>query len=410
MNSPPNVVRQFHDWRGKDPKQQAFDAMLFRYIRVESDGKTTDYIQFDAPGQTVTMRKSDFSLNASEILHLARQSTNERAHRLRDLRKLTEVWVEPANKYRPYRSSWVSYDQGVLLCRELQVADVLKPLLNHAYDLGYQGVSAEPTNHSRNFLVTIRKPDLWVNATHILKATGAWKKEMEKVRRNHRYEIVRGGRADLQGTYVEPEVGVQLCQQYRLDDLGRLLLQELRMHGYERENLVQKSVGAAAPGSISEDSDNADFKPGTLDTVRNEGAVEKEKPESVRASIDHGRGVDFRKSDSDSDAAAVSQKMLDPRVSDSLMNGSLSTSLIDTGFDTAGKRSKTSSENSFFTQPSFSRGSFLPPIKGSFLCLVQPGPVEAASFQPGLFERVGNLEEREMLGGRKSEDPSCQTV
>ena len=70
----------------------------------------------------------------------------------------------------------------------------------------------------------VRKSDLRVNATQILRAAGQNVDRIRKIRsdNNAAFDTIRGN-AQHQGTYVDLRVGVELCEKYGLVELtGRL--------------------------------------------------------------------------------------------------------------------------------------------------------------------------------------------
>lgn len=73
-----------------------------------------------------------------------------------------------------------------------------------------------------------RRGDSWLNATQILKVAGVDKgkrtKILEKEIQTGEHEKVQGGYGKYQGTWIKFERGVQVCQQYGVEDVLRPLL------------------------------------------------------------------------------------------------------------------------------------------------------------------------------------------
>jgi len=118
-----------------------------------------------------------------------------------------------------------------LLCDVLKLRDTLWPLLQfgHASTVA----SERQTCHTKfladfieiscyGVLVVMRRSDFRVNGTQILKRAGQPKHIIAPIRRSGiPHDIVRG-QAKYQGTYLDMECALELCQQYGLN--------ELRMH------------------------------------------------------------------------------------------------------------------------------------------------------------------------------------
>ncbi|KAI4086785.1 MAG: hypothetical protein L6R37_008385 [Teloschistes peruensis] len=73
--------------------------------------------------------------------------------------------------------------------------------------------------------VTVRMLDFRVNASHIIKLAGQSRTTLANLRRllnPEAYEILRGNKNN-QGTYVNFDVGVELCRKYGLSELEKRL-------------------------------------------------------------------------------------------------------------------------------------------------------------------------------------------
>ncbi|KAI9793254.1 MAG: transcriptional regulator swi6 [Peltula sp. TS41687] len=89
-------------------------------------------------GIEVMRRRQDSWLNATQILKVAGV---EKGKRTKVLEKeiLTGHHEKVQGGYGKYQGTWVDYERGVALCRQYQVEDLLRPLLQ--YDMGQNGVS-----------------------------------------------------------------------------------------------------------------------------------------------------------------------------------------------------------------------------------------------------------------------------
>ena len=75
--------------------------------------------------------------------------------------------------------------------------------------------------------VSVRRSDLRINATHVLRAAGRDRKQIDKIRKEHStaFDIVLNSiNSNHQGTYVDFTIGIRLCQQYGLAELEERLL------------------------------------------------------------------------------------------------------------------------------------------------------------------------------------------
>lgn len=194
------------------------------------------YVQINVHGKDVSMRKSDYWLNATQILALANKTPGQVKHTLDIMRKHTTVKVEKARKGTPHATSWVCYEHGRLLCDALGLTDRLRPLLNceiatpksqQVHQMNYLLDYLDPPYiyvDTGNNIVSIRKPDFWVNANHILKVAGLDRSVVTKIRESGiPCDVVKGGHAKHQGTYIEPLEWRKLCDTHGLVQLKGLL-------------------------------------------------------------------------------------------------------------------------------------------------------------------------------------------
>lgn len=227
---------------GQTPWRQYQDQVLIEHL-------ASGCIQMVLEGKAVSMRKSDWWLNATQLITLAGKTKKERDRIMATLKQHTKVEVSES---RP-QQSWISYSDGRLLCQFLVLTDTLLPLLDYGLKQG-ASLDDKPNFLEPEFLgikagettVYIRRKDLWVNATHIVKAGGFHRRrEIPKIRERETYDYVRAGGAA--GTYVSPSIGLQLCEEYGLNELQSVLRQVLEEHGYQRGDPSQPAVTAPRP-------------------------------------------------------------------------------------------------------------------------------------------------------------------
>lgn len=208
---------------------------------VLMEDSSSDSIQMVLEGKVVCMRKLDCWLNATQILALTGKTTREQDRILGTLRQHTTVQIL-STQYPQH--SWVPYQDGRFLCELLQLTDTLQPLLEYGLK---QGVNCDDRANyfletrflevkARKATVFIRRRDLRINATHLLREANCDKRDIAKVRKREgiQYDIVQGGAAASQGTYVDAPTGLRLCREYQLNSLESILQRTLEDHGYWR--------------------------------------------------------------------------------------------------------------------------------------------------------------------------------
>ncbi|MCJ1306023.1 hypothetical protein MMC08_008841 [Hypocenomyce scalaris] len=275
-------------------------------------------------------------------------------------------------------------------------------------------------------VVMIRERDLKINATHILNVAGlgrrkltAWRKDLQNL------EIVRGY-GPVQGTYVDYQVGLRLCHQHRLKKLEQRLRCSLRtLESYpggpvQDQPAIQYLTGSRPLGPSAFSSDLSrdpalpersehDLAEGLLDqryihnassrslmhsAPGNErgflpqecsgsvvGHVEDSKHSSLDSWLDRGAVLgegsqSSTRSDSTSQGSRETSVSVDSLNLEDLNAEAVERSLTDSWLH---GRSITRSTNSLahikgrqdarseITEPSFRNGSFVPPLKDSFL-------------------------------------------
>ena len=154
-----------------------------------------------------------------------------------------------------YKGTYVDFWVGVELCRRYGLIELEKELRT------WKNVPQEPVTEPElsksvkkpklsEFIeitdfsspIIVRMPDFRINASHIFKLTGYSRTTLANFRKMLNpevYETLRGSKKH-QGTYVDFDVGIELCRKYGLSQL------EKRLH-----SLIQPSEGpiiAAEPG------------------------------------------------------------------------------------------------------------------------------------------------------------------
>ena len=184
--------------------------------------------------QIVLLRKTDYFLNATQILTLAKRDKNERRTILDKMKKHTKIDVK-----KSVGGSWVNLQHARILCKHLGLERQLQPLLEYAQRLPRDAVEivlpidqdylseagvcpfiAVPAHPEP---VMIRTLDFKVNATHILKVAGQQRQlqqQLQRIRRYHHGALgsVNGG-SKYKGTYVCFDVAIGLCRKYGLVEL-----------------------------------------------------------------------------------------------------------------------------------------------------------------------------------------------
>ncbi|KAL9041404.1 MAG: hypothetical protein Q9180_001302 [Flavoplaca navasiana] len=333
------------------------------------------YIQLNVRGKPVTMRKSDSWLNATEILELAGKDKRQRKMIFRLMKEHTKVEIVRASVLGSGSSAWVCYDQGRLLCDTFGLSNTLRSLLK----FGQGGENDAITYFRRNnylipsrFIpiifesrtIMMRESDCWINAGHVLQAAWQRRLEIEEIKKDvGAFEIVHGEMA-YRGLYVSIEDGIQICLKYHLDQLARHLQQIVPEHQGSPENLIREDLAASAsskkPGSyrtVSSQSDHCSSR------VRSDLEQPRRNPTRESESLN----VDSSTSGTDSDISRLVQPKRDQTASESevcrdpSLNGACSKA--------SARKEEPRTE---YREPSFSMGSFLPPVGSSFLAQVHP--------------------------------------
>ena len=195
-----------------------------------------EYVCIEIDGRSVLMRREDLSLNAIHIMKIAGKNANQCKHLLQVIRKYVKT----------ISSSWVSLRTGQLLCKYLEVEEKLQPLLDYGCRLqsdDHQKMSdwvdddlAGLQNRLLNYveigngrmLVVVRKSDLRINCTQILHVAGLDRRKAVDIRQTtsgDAFDTVSGRNIARrhQGTYVDFQIGIDLCRRHGLVELEKEL-------------------------------------------------------------------------------------------------------------------------------------------------------------------------------------------
>lgn len=100
-----------------------------------------DVLEYEVDHVCVMRRISDSALNATQILKLAGLDKSKRTRVLE--RELKGKVEKVQGGYRKYQGSWVSFEVGLMLCKQYSVADSLAPLLK--FDMSQANIQRTPT-------------------------------------------------------------------------------------------------------------------------------------------------------------------------------------------------------------------------------------------------------------------------
>lgn len=209
------------------------DRLLSENLSQASHLSTRELL-FDRPGlvymiikrRAVSMRKSDFHLNASQI----NVATNvAQTKRNRWLKKFKEHGIGSIDRSRQY---WVPFLDGVFLCRVVGLEDELRPLLSYSpltvpkQQDNYLVVLPKDKSLPEGFSVLQHGEHIvfqpfsrMINATHILKAGNIPLERLKDFFEQNSgiaKEIKKGGDVRIVGTYISFDEAPVLCQYFNL--------------------------------------------------------------------------------------------------------------------------------------------------------------------------------------------------
>jgi hypothetical protein len=223
------------------------------------------------------MRRQDSSLNATHIIDVARKSKKQRDYLLKIVKEF--VKTDRVRAFTRSSGTWVSFRVGRILCRHLDVEKKLEPLLNYNCELQVNGheefneqvdgdlpglesrlltfarraKESKVDKHIYNTIqmnqmpIMIRSPDFRINCNQILKLVGLDNTEAALIRNNtcdEAFDIVNGPGlpVHIRGTYVDFQIGLELCRKYGLEKLEEeLQILKSYLKGLAQESTSSKS-------------------------------------------------------------------------------------------------------------------------------------------------------------------------
>ncbi|KAI9703370.1 MAG: hypothetical protein M1836_007938 [Candelina mexicana] len=198
---------------------------------INNDPKTipSQFFVINVLPHPVTVRKLDLRIRVSDICRASGLPQTELPKIKREFRE-SYIKVGHLN----YRGTYVDFWVGVVLCRRYGLTELERELCI------WKNALLEPVKkpeHSEAELpdfieitgfsgpVIVRRVDLRINASHIIKLAGRPRTTLANFRKSlssEAYDILRGTQK-RQGTYVDFDVGIELCQTYGLSQLEKRL-------------------------------------------------------------------------------------------------------------------------------------------------------------------------------------------
>ena len=345
-------------------------------IAYKSRGCPTWYKQATIAGSNFSVRESDGWIDALEILTLAKLDTSQRKY----YRKL--VWQSSRSEHSAYSKHrrWIPYADAKLLCDHLglthELGGVLRDALNYASlrderpSQAFLAFAHFESVHLGTYQIHVRTTDLWVNATNIVKAAGHVNDGHIRDRADLKpVDIIKKGPS--RGTYVSPAKGLLLCGNYDLDDLGKRLETFLQERGFDTNDaLLSKNENSGC------DRPEVGINPRPSRTSTTESSIESTKagaPANTRARSTEAEPHDLasgHSSNADEISPAVRNLDYDSQsnrvpAQEAATDRTDARNTVFQNPDTA--RSRTQSRVSYYAEPSFGAGSFLPTLDTSFL-------------------------------------------
>ena len=253
-------------------KQGQFHQLILVHVvdpldRTASHLSTQD-LMFDRSGlvymvirrQAVSMRISDFQLNASEVLTVANLHG---AMRKKWRRKFGERGIKSQARNRR-RELWVPFPDGVFLCQAVGLENDLKPLLC------YSSLPLPP--RSQNYLLDSLFAELKyddriiaylpskrvINITHLLQTSNVSLSRLRIFFKNHpgiAKETIEQGDSRIVGTYISFEDANILCNCFGLNfELAQDLLagdrRTLEESRYRHRGLIKSATATWKPANV----------------------------------------------------------------------------------------------------------------------------------------------------------------
>ncbi|KAL8724900.1 MAG: hypothetical protein Q9166_007683 [cf. Caloplaca sp. 2 TL-2023] len=267
------------------PKESALQGKS-RTTPAPTMEQTGPFINVNVASQAFTVRKSDFRIR---ILDIFRASDKPRE-------ELPKIQREFPGRFDldysfKHRGIYIDFWVGVELSRRYGLIELEKEL--HTWNAPQKVVGEDPrylepkapqefievTGFSNAIMVRIL--DFRVNASHIFRLAGKSRAILENYRNTlkiENYDILRG-HSKHQGTYVDFDIAIELCQTYGLLSLGNQL-RTMRPTPLPAEAIVVPTLAADAQSTdpvatdsdstrmiISDDSQSTSRKPRNLNNT-----------------------------------------------------------------------------------------------------------------------------------------------
>lgn len=180
--------------------------------------------------QAVSMRKSDFHLNASQIMTAANLKQTKRNRLLKRFKESGIGSTDIENRSRQY---WVPFSDGVFLCRIAGLEDELRPLLSYSplallkQEDNYLVASVRNKSLPEGFsglqcgehTIIFQSFKRMINVTHILKAGNIPRSSLKDFFEQNlgiAKETMLGGNLRISGIYISFDDASFLCQYFNL--------------------------------------------------------------------------------------------------------------------------------------------------------------------------------------------------
>ena len=221
-----------------------------------------DHVVFHLNGKHVEMQAATGYTNASQVLAISSLPQNIQ-------KTLKRYIVENSTQ----RGAWITFEDLKLLSAYLELSDTLQPLYDYV-DKHLSFPTALPTESLSSYFqifqmvsagryeVSIRSRDVWVNATHVLKAAGFHSRKGRLRNEINSSELLQEVPQQHRDRCVSLSDGLALCMCYGLHELGKSL-ETLRADGEveildqpERSSVnhfVEQSSYSAIPAEESGD-------------------------------------------------------------------------------------------------------------------------------------------------------------
>ena len=206
------------------------------FVRTYFVQQLSRFFIVNVPPHSVMVRRSDFRIRVIDIVRASDRSPYQVTKIMREFRGSSDL-VHDHNHSGNYVDFWV----GLELCQRYDLNELGKELL------ACKGIPQEPAKAPAKELVKesvegpeiseffeitgfsspvmVRNSDFRINAWHIVRLTGHSRNKLSGLKERlslRDYDVVRGI-GKQQGTYVNLDVGIELCRQCGLFELEKRL-------------------------------------------------------------------------------------------------------------------------------------------------------------------------------------------